>query len=124
MAHILVVEDHQDTREILRTVFESLGHRVSEAGDGQTGLDVTFEDPPDLVILDLRLPVLDGWGYLERLRKHPVGQDIPVLLATADGAAAVREKALSSSCDDLLVKPVPLRTLIERAEKCLEGRKC
>ena len=73
MAHILVVDDHEDTREIFRLVFESRGHRVSEAGDGQEGLDVTFQDPPDLVILDLRLPVLNGWGYMERLRQDPRG---------------------------------------------------
>lgn len=121
MAHILVVDDHRDTREIFRTIFESLGHRVSEAGDGEAGLEVTFRDPPDLVILDLRLPVLDGWGYLARLRGTPGGRDIPVLMATADGAEAVREKALESSCDDVLVKPVPLKQLIERAEHCLRG---
>jgi CheY-like chemotaxis protein len=120
MAHILVVDDHEDTREIFRLVFESRGHRVSEAADGQEGLDLTFEDPPDLVILDLRLPVLNGWGYMERLRQDPRGRDIPVLMATADGADAVRERAMESSCDDVLVKPVPLRQLVERAERCLE----
>ncbi|HSM04431.1 MAG TPA: response regulator [Longimicrobiales bacterium] len=119
MAHILVVDDHADTREIFRVIFESRGHRVSEAGDGKEGLEVTLEDLPDLVILDLRLPVLNGWDFMERLRQDPRGRDIPVLLTTADGADAVRERALQSSCDGVLVKPVSLKTLVERAERCL-----
>lgn len=119
MADILVIDDHEDTRTIFRIALEGEGHVVRTARDGGAGLALALTEGPDLIILDLRLPVLHGWTLLERLRDTPEGRDVPVLLVTADGES-VRERALEADTQGVLLKPVRLKDLLEHTRRCLE----
>ncbi len=118
MADVLIIDDHADTRTIFRIALETEGHTVRAAPDGGTGLEMALEDEPDLIILDLRLPVLNGWTVLQRLRESPERRDVPVLLVTADGES-VRERALESDTQGVLLKPVRLKDLLEHTRRCL-----
>lgn len=119
MAQILIVEDHDDTRDIYRTIFEVGGHEVLEAEDGESGLELALAHEPDLVILDLGLPGMDGWTVLERLRRDEGPRPARVLIVTAHGDQQTRQRIVRTTSDGLLVKPVEPRTLLEAAEKCL-----
>lgn len=122
MALILLVEDHQDTLDIYRTIFGVGGHETIEASDGPTGLQAALERQPDLVILDLGLPGMDGWTVLEKLRADPRGMDIPVLIVTAHGDAMRSPELENLECDGVLLKPIHPRDLLGKAEACMAGR--
>lgn len=119
MAQILIVEDHEDTRDIYRTIFEVGGHEVMEAEDGESGLELALSRHPDLVVLDLGLPGMDGWTVLERLREGEGSESARVLIVTAHGDQRTRQRSIRTSCDGLLIKPIEPRKLLEAAERCL-----
>lgn len=121
MPLILLVEDHEDTLEIYRTIFSLRGHETVEARDGATGLRLALERTPALIILDIGLPGMDGWTVLENLRGDPRGESIPVLVVTAHADPEERPRVERSLCDRILLKPVDPFALLEAAEACLEG---
>ncbi|MFB6540386.1 response regulator transcription factor, partial [Streptomyces noursei] len=102
MTRILVVEDDADVAMALRTLLTRAGYEVLAAADGRAGLRRLFADDPDLMVLDVGLPDLDGWQVLERTRDLT---DLPVLLLTARGAESDRVRGLRAGADDYLVKP-------------------
>lgn len=114
MAHVLVVDDEPDLRLLLRINLEVQGHRVSQAGDGAVALTAVAAEAPDVVVLDVMMPVLDGWGVLERLRAG--GADLPVIVVSAkDDPASVR-RAFELGADDHLAKPFDLDELVGAVE--------
>ena len=119
MATILIVEDHEDTVDIYRTILTVSGHETLTAADGGTGLRLALERLPDLVVLDLGLPVLDGWQVLERLKADDRGRNIPVLVVTAHGDAQSDDGLTHLLCGDVVLKPVAPRELLRRVEGCL-----
>lgn len=119
MATILIVEDHEDTVDIYRTILTVSGYDTLSAGDGRTGLEIALEQRPDLIVLDLGLPVLDGWQVLELLKSDDRGREIPVLVVTAHGDAEHDSKLKHLLCDDVVLKPVAPRDLLHRVDKCL-----
>jgi DNA-binding response OmpR family regulator len=115
-AGILVVDDDDDIRQLLRTLLERAGHRVVEAADGRAGLRALYRATPDLVVLDVAMPELDGWATLERIRDV---SEVPVLMLTARDAELERVRGLRAGADDYLVKPFGRQELVARIEALL-----
>jgi DNA-binding response OmpR family regulator len=115
-SRILVVDDDDDIRGLLRALLERAGHEVSEAPDGRAGLRELYAAPPDLVILDVAMPGLDGWATLERIREVT---DTPVLMLTARDAELERVRGLTSGADDYVVKPFGRQELVARVDVLL-----
>jgi DNA-binding response OmpR family regulator len=115
-ARILVVDDDDDIRGLLRSVLERAGHQVVEAPDGRAGLRALYAAAPDLVILDVAMSGLDGWSTLERIRDLT---DVPVMMLTARDAELERVRGLRGGADDYVVKPFGRQELVARIEALL-----
>jgi DNA-binding response OmpR family regulator len=115
-SRILVVDDDDDIRGLLRALLERAGHEVSEASDGRAGLRELYAGSPDLIILDVTMPGLDGWATLERIREVT---DVPVLMLTAHDAEQERVRGLKGGADDYVVKPFGRQELVARVEVLL-----
>jgi len=114
MARILLAEDNEMNRDMLSRRLTRHGHAVTIAVDGQQAFDLARSDPPDLVLMDLNLPVLDGWEAMRRLRADPVTSRVPVIALTAHAMLGDREKALNAGCNDYATKPVDLPHLLSQ----------
>lgn len=109
---ILIVEDEPDNREIMRTVVEDmLGHHALLAGDGETALLLSREKKPNLILMDLMMPILDGFEAIKRLKADPNTARIPVIAVTALGRSTDRQRALDIGADGYLSKPFDLDVL-------------
>jgi DNA-binding response OmpR family regulator len=115
-SRILVVDDDDDIRGLLRTLLERAGHEVLDAADGRAGLRELYAGSPDLVILDVAMPGLDGWAALERIREV---SDVPVLMLTARDAELERVRGLRGGADDYVVKPFGRQELVARVDVLL-----
>ena len=113
---ILVVDDDDDIRGLVRALLERAGHQVSDAPDGRAGLRELFAASPDLVILDVAMPGLDGWETLERIREV---SDVPVLMLTARDAELERVRGLRGGADDYVIKPFGRQELVARVDVLL-----
>src|SRR6202451_120009 len=110
---VLVIEDEADIRQLLRTLLEREGYTVAEALEGRDGVRQFHQTPPDIVILDVGLPDLDGWQVLERIRDM---SDVPVLMLTALGTERDKVRGLNSGADDYLTKPFSRVELLARLQ--------
>jgi DNA-binding response OmpR family regulator len=115
-SRILVVDDDDDIRGLLRALLERAGHEVSAAPDGRAGLRELYAGSPDLVILDVAMPGLDGWATLERVRDV---SDVPVLMLTARDAELEQVRGLRGGADDYVVKPFGRQELVARVDVLL-----
>jgi DNA-binding response OmpR family regulator len=113
MSRVLVVDDEADIRELVRALLERAGHEVIEAPDGQEALRVFYAEKPDLVLLDVSMPLLDGWGTLERMREL---SDVPVLMLTARADELDKVRGLRAGADDYVTKPFGRQELVARVE--------
>lgn len=112
MAKILLVEDNEMNRDMLSRRLIRNGHEVSIAIDGQQGVDMALSLLPDLILMDLSLPVIDGWEATRRVRSNDATRAIPVIALTAHAMAGDREKAMEAGCDDYDTKPVEISRLL------------
>ncbi len=119
MPKILLVEDNEMNRDMLSRRLQRRGYQVVLAVDGQSGVEMTQTQAPDLVLMDMSLPVLDGWEVARRLKADVVTKRIPVIALTAHAMAGDREKALEAGCDDYDTKPVELPRLLGKIEALL-----
>jgi two-component system, cell cycle response regulator DivK len=119
---ILVVEDNPLNLKLIRDVLQVAGYDVIEANTGEEGLRVAREDPPDLVLMDLQLPGIDGTETLHRLRRDGLERDVPVVAVTAFAMAEDRERAALAGFDGYLEKPISVRALPGQIEAFLAGR--
>jgi len=120
MTKILLVEDNDINRDMLRRRLERKGYQVIVAIDGAEGVAKSQSDQPDLVLMDLHLPVLDGWEATRQIKANPQTQAIPVIALTADALAGEREKALAAGCDEYDTKPVDFTRLLEKMAMLLK----
>ncbi len=120
MPKILLVEDNEMNRDMLSRRLERKGFEVVCAVDGQQGVEMASSHAPDLILMDLSLPVLDGWEATRRLKAAPETAGIPVIALTAHALAGDRERALEAGCDDVDTKPVELPRLLEKIEAGLK----
>lgn len=112
---ILVVEDNEDTREILLYRIKSMGnYEVLLAAHGKEALEIASQSRPDLVIMDLKMPVLDGWETTRALRRTDWGKDLPIIALTAQAMEKDEEKALSAGCSDYIAKPIMDYKILQR----------
>jgi two-component system cell cycle response regulator DivK len=119
---ILVVEDNPLNLKLVRVVLQPAGYDVIEAQSGEEALHVAQEDPPDLVLMDLQLPGIDGTETLHRLRRGPLRRDVPVVAVTAFAMAEDRERASLAGFDGYVEKPISVRDLPGQIEAFLDGR--
>lgn len=119
MTRILYVEDNEDNIYMLRHRLERKGIEVIVASDGAEGIAAAGREHPDLILMDLSLPVIDGWEAARRLKSSPDTQAIPIIALSAHAMTGDRERALAAGCDDYDTKPVDLRALIAKIEALL-----
>jgi two-component system, cell cycle response regulator DivK len=119
MPKILLVEDNELNRDMLSRRLIRLGYSMTIAVDGREALEMAVSETPDLILMDLSLPEIDGWEATRRLKADPATQNIPVIALTAHAMSGDREKALDAGCDDFDTKPVELPRLIEKIEALL-----
>jgi len=122
MTKILLVEDNEMNRDMLSRRLERKGYSVTIAVDGQQGVDLALSDPPALILMDMSLPVLDGWEATRRIKSDQRTKQIPIIALTAHAMQGDEQKARAAGCDDYDVKPVELPRLLEKMEKLLGGK--
>jgi len=121
-ATILVVDDNRDNVEILRALLESRGYIVAEAPDGKTALAKLEEVRPDLILLDVMMPGMDGWQVCRTIKNHPEFASTRVVMVTAKGGYEDKFEGMRSGADDYVVKPVDLKELTEKVARNLAAR--
>jgi CheY-like chemotaxis protein len=119
LAKILLVEDNELNRDMLSRRLSRRGHQVVEATDGEAALTLAASERPDLILMDMSLPVLDGWEATRRLKAVPATRPIPVIALTAHAMVADREKSLAAGCDDFDTKPVEIERLLGKIARLL-----
>jgi two-component system, cell cycle response regulator DivK len=119
MAKILLVEDNEMNRDMLSRRLQRKGYVVAMAIDGEQAVAMALSETPDLILMDMSLPIFDGWEATRRIRAAPETQAIPIIALTAHAMAGDREKALESGCDDYDTKPTDLQRLLEKMEALL-----
>lgn len=120
MPKILIVEDNELSRDMLSRRLRRKGYEVLVATDGQEGIAMAQRELPDLVLMDLSLPDLDGWEATRRLKTDTKTQSIPVIALTAHAMSGDREKALDAGCDEYDTKPIDLRRLLSKMVRFVE----
>ena len=121
MPKILLVEDQEMNRDMLSRRLVKRGYEVAIAVDGAEGIEKARSERPDLILMDMSLPVIDGWEATRRLKANPETRDIPVIALTAHAMAEDRQKALAAGCDDYDTKPVELPRLLRKMAARLAG---
>ena len=116
MTTILLVEDNEMNRDMLGRRLTRRGYEVLIAVDGSEGIEKAQSEGPDLILMDMSLPVIDGWEATRRLKAAPETQHIPVIALTAHAMSGDREKALEAGCDDYDTKPIDLQSLLGKIE--------
>ena len=119
MNRILLVEDNEMNRDMLSRRLERKEFDVMIAVDGQAGVNMAISETPDLILMDLSLPVIDGWEATRQIKSNPATQSIPVIALTAHAMAGDEEKALAAGCDDYDTKPVNFQRLLGKIETLL-----
>ena len=115
--NVLLIEDNELNRDMLTRRLERKEFIVSCAEDGQSGIDMAKNEMPDIILLDLSLPVIDGWNVARQLKANTNTKDIPIIALTAHAMKGDREKALDAGCDDYDTKPVNLEGLLDKMHK-------
>lgn len=113
MKTVLIVEDSSEGRDIYAAALEAAGYRVAQAADGAEGVRMATDDPPDLVIMNLSVPLVNGTDAIEILKSHPVTEHIPVVVVSGHTHPDMREGAWEAGCDDFYTKPFKPSELLE-----------
>ena len=121
MPKILLVEDNEMNRDMLSRRLQRKGYEVVLAVDGPGGVEMARTHAPDLILMDMSLPVLDGWEVTRQLKADAATQHFPIIALTAHAMASDREKALEAGCDDYDTKPIDLPRLLSKIEALLGG---
>jgi len=122
MPKILLVEDNEMNRDMLSRRLVRNGFQIALAVDGGQGVAMAASEKPDLILMDLSLPVIDGWEATRRIKADPATQSIPVIALTAHAMADDKEKALEAGCDDFDTKPVELPRLLAKIQALISAR--
>lgn len=123
MPRILLVEDNEFNRDMLSRRLERKGFDVIIAEDGKRAIQAARDDRPDLILMDMDLPVLDGWEATRLLKSDPATRTIPVVALTAYAMQSDYDRALASGCDDFATKPIEFSALVEKIQRALGARR-
>jgi two-component system, cell cycle response regulator DivK len=118
---ILYIEDNEDNVYMLRRRLEKLGFLLHVAEDGATGVETAKQENPDLILMDLSLPVLSGWEAARLLKSTPCTARIPIIALSAHALQGEREKAIAAGCDEFEAKPVDMPSLLEKIDRLLQA---
>jgi CheY-like chemotaxis protein len=121
MARILIVEDNDMNLDMLSRRLQRQGYQILAARDGRAGVEQALAEKPDLILMDMSLPVMDGWEATRSIKAHPETESIPVVALTAHAMQSDREKAMEAGCDDYYTKPIELPGLLEIIDRLLKG---
>jgi two-component system cell cycle response regulator DivK len=117
---ILYIEDNPENRMLMRRVLMAEGYEVEEANDGQAGMQKAAESPPDLILMDINLPEIDGYEVTARLKQLPNMSGVPIIAVTANVMKGDREKTLAAGCDGYIQKPIDIDLLPSQIESFLK----
>jgi len=115
----MVVEDYDDTRMLLKVGLEGLGYSVLEAANGQEAVDIASRERPDLILMDLDLPILDGIAATQRIRQQPELEKVPIVAVTAYPMSYTHVKAFAKGCDEYMAKPIDMAELAQLVNRYL-----
>jgi CheY-like chemotaxis protein len=121
MHKILLVEDNEMNRDMLSRRLIRKGYEVTLAVDGESGVEMATRDHPDIILMDMSLPVLDGWEATRRLKAAVATRDVPIIALTAHAMSSDRDKALEAGCDEYDTKPIDLTRLLGKIETLLSN---
>lgn len=121
MTQVLLVEDNELNRDMLSRRLQRRGFEVLLAVDGQQGIDMATEHLPEVILMDMNLPIIDGWEATRRLKANPLTQKIPVIGLTAHAMTGDREKCLAAGCDQYDTKPIDFESLLEKIRSLLKN---
>ncbi|MFN2400494.1 MAG: response regulator [Gemmatimonadaceae bacterium] len=116
---VLLVEDNEDNRIVYSTILEHFGYTVTEALNGEEGIAKARSEQPDLILMDISIPIIDGWEATQVLKRDPETRHIPIVALTAHALSSDREKAMEVGCDSYLAKPCEPRAVVGEVEKFL-----
>lgn len=119
MIKILLVEDNEMNRDMLSRRLQRKGYAVVTAVDGASGVSIAQAELPDLILMDMNLPILDGWEATKQIRSNTQTGKIPIIAQTAHAMSGDREKCLAVGCDDYIAKPVEFQQLLVKIERLL-----
>ncbi|MCO6431455.1 MAG: response regulator [Deltaproteobacteria bacterium] len=119
MAKILLVEDNEMNRDMLSRRLQKKGYEIVMAFDGLKGVEMAESEKPDLILMDMSLPEIDGWEATRRIRGNDSTKGIPIIALTAHAMVGEREKAIEAGCNDFDTKPVELQRLLEKIQQLL-----
>jgi two-component system cell cycle response regulator DivK len=122
MTRILLVEDNEMNRDMLSRRLIRNGYEVTLAVDGQQGVDMALSERPDLILMDMSLPVIDGWEATRRIKANEATRHVPVIALTAHAMSGDREKAIEVGCDDYDTKPVEITRLLGKIVALLKTK--
>ncbi|MBL8160355.1 MAG: response regulator [Anaerolineae bacterium] len=120
---ILVVEDNRDNLTLILDMLASMNYDVIHAGDGQKGVEMAGSARPDIILMDLSLPVMDGWTATRTIKADPDLRDIPIIALTAHAMLGDKERALEAGCDDYVSKPINVPELAVKLSQFMRTRK-
>jgi len=116
---VLLVEDNEDNRTVYRTILEHFGYQVIEARNGEDGVNMARDQHPDLILMDISIPLIDGWEATRILKSEAGTSDIPIIALTAHALATDRAKANEVGCDGYLAKPCEPRAVVAEVQRFL-----
>ena len=119
MARILIVEDNEMNRDMLSRRLKRKGYEIEVAVDGQQGVEMATASMPDIVLMDMSLPIMDGWAATKELRRNEATAGLKIIALTAHAMDGDRQKAMKAGCDDYDTKPIDLKRLLEKIEAFL-----
>jgi CheY-like chemotaxis protein len=119
MAKILIVEDNLDNLNLVRLLMERNGYQVVTAIDGKIGLEMAATEKPDLILLDMDMPVISGWDFIREIKNNPDLQDIPIIVVTAHLLPGDRNRVIEVGCAGYVSKPFKTDELANEVERCL-----
>ena len=119
MKKVLVIEDNETNLYLMRTILQKLGFQVIEAQDGFSGVELAIAEKPDLILMDIQLPVLDGYGATKKIRAIEETKDIPIIAITSYAMLGDKERILNAGCTAYIEKPIEPKSFIEEVKKYL-----
>jgi two-component system cell cycle response regulator DivK len=117
MKKVLIIEDNENNLYMMRFILTKMGHEVLEARDGASGVDLAKENRPDLILMDIQLPVLDGYSATRRIREDEALKEVPIIAVTSYAMVGDREKAIAAGCTAYIEKPINPESFIKVLER-------